>query len=127
MNDNIDLIIHHRPPFKDAIEKWESILLRGGEDQGTRNCAFCARYYHDNGCAGCPVSTYSGYEGCESTPYVHVSPSGFVTDASSRIAAKGELDFLIMLETFYDRSEGFRDLCRENEEKKTIKRYGRTD
>jgi len=111
MNDNIDLTIHHRPPFKDAIEKWENILFRGGEDQGTRNCAFCTRYYEENNCAGCPVSTYTGYDECGNTPYVNVSVRGFVTDEFSRKAAADELDFLRMLEAFYVRSEGFRDLC----------------
>ena len=61
-----------------SIEKWAVIEAYhqntetssahlDGIDSST--CALCAKYAKNMGCAGCPVSAYTGENDCSGTPY----------------------------------------------------------
>lgn len=64
--------------LRGSIAKWEAIVAGTGKDEGPNNCPLCMRfnkgflkqqYYYPDMCAGCPVAAFTGFPGCEGTPY----------------------------------------------------------
>jgi hypothetical protein len=64
-------------PLQQSIEIWtERVNLLDDFcvlTLGPSNCPLCGRFWLKN-CAGCPVRTYTGMEGCENSPYDRVGP-----------------------------------------------------
>lgn len=59
--------------LKDSIAHWERMATgnQGSEEEPTgRFCALCREFFRKNkDCEGCPVSSLTGKEDCEDTPY----------------------------------------------------------
>ena len=56
-----------------AILKWE-LIAYGFEADHSDNCALC-NLFHDNDCKLCPVSEYTGVNGCHNSPYYEFDSS----------------------------------------------------
>ena len=67
--------------LENAIKKWKAIVshlekfTKSRVLNGTSTCALCAKYGHivnpsnKQYCHGCPVSEFSGFDGCCNTPW----------------------------------------------------------
>lgn len=55
--------------LRGSIRKWERIVAGVGEDRGSTNCPLCHLFRKNRDCQGCPVSTYTGQDSCDGTPY----------------------------------------------------------
>ena len=83
-----------------SIEKWRKLSMGEGEDMGVDNCALCQLFW-DEGCLECPVCEYSGFPGCEGTPYMgwfHSHNDEFpltVRNEEDRRSARKEYRFLL--------------------------------
>ncbi len=52
-----------------SIRKWDKIINRKGDDDGTDNCPLCIEFYRGCNCRGCPVFKKTKKYGCQNSPY----------------------------------------------------------
>lgn len=96
--------------LRGSIAKWEGIVAGTIVDEGPTNCPLCKRfnklflgrqYTYPDMCTGCPVANFTGFPGCEGTPYddlESLDPDDFESDADldlrTRELQQQELKFL---------------------------------
>lgn len=87
--------------LRQSIEKWEQNAEAKTPDDylvEPITCALCSVFYFDEDCVGCPVSSATGKQFCERTPYraaeamlgVWMATSGNKVCALARDAARAE-------------------------------------
>lgn len=101
-------------PLEKSIEHWKENVAAMRPSQvkvAGRYCALCAEHWSetnpgDNECSGCPVENFTGYSGCDESPFWQASfaadlwrsnPNTPECATDFALAAQAELDFLISL------------------------------
>lgn len=75
-----------------SIKKWEDIILGKIEDNGSRNCPLCEKFYSED-CNGCPVKEKTNKTLCSDSPYQDWGGNKKVNSENIYLAYK-ELEFL---------------------------------
>ena len=62
----------NRIALNSSIAHWNRLATGNSgelENTGPKDCSLCVKYYRNNACVGCPIEDYTGFSGCQGSPY----------------------------------------------------------